>query len=61
MMTASILSFANSSSCVRYLVAVFSPPYKAGVPSEVQEAKTIIIYKLASKNKGPEYIPAGCE
>ena len=40
---------------------VFSPPYKAGVPSEVQEAKTMIVYKLASKTKGPGYIPAGCE
>ena len=40
---------------------VFSPPYKAGLPSAVQEARTMIVYKLASSNKGPGYIPAGCE
>jgi len=40
---------------------VFSPPYKAGVPSEVEGARTLVVYKIDSRNKSKDYIPPGCE
>ena len=40
---------------------IFSPPYKGGVPSIVEDARSLIMYRVDSKEKTSEYIPPGCE
>jgi TonB family protein len=40
---------------------IFSPPYKGGVLSEIEGHRSVLIFKMNSKDKLPGYIPPGCE
>ena len=41
---------------------LFSPPYNGGKPSGVENARTVIVYKIDSKkSRVPGYLPPGCE
>ena len=40
---------------------IFSPPFIEGVLSEIEGARTLLVFKIDSKDKLPGYIPPGCE